>query len=159
VSISAPVTGATFTAPATIRLTAATTGGAGTIAEMDYYNGTTLLGTGSTTAPFTLDVPGVQAGVLNLTANAYTSLGLSAVSSSVTVTVVSLSDGNLGSGGTMADALRALMIASGVVTPTLADYQHGDVAPLVGGKPQPDGKIDIGDVLVILRKVVGLVSW
>jgi hypothetical protein len=36
---------------------------------------------------------------------------------------------------------------------------HGDVAPLVAGKPQPDGKITMGDVVVILRKSIGLVIW
>jgi len=33
------------------------------------------------------------------------------------------------------------------------------VAPLVNGVPQPDGKLDVGDVLLILRKVVGLVDF
>jgi hypothetical protein len=70
-----------------------------------------------------------------------------------------LPEGDLGHGGTMSDALRAMLIASGIVTPTASDMQHGDVAPLVGGKPQPDGAIDIGDVVVILRKAVGLATW
>jgi len=68
-------------------------------------------------------------------------------------------DGNLGYGVTVQDAMRALLISSGVINPTISDIEHGDVAPLVGGKPQPDQKIDIGDVMVILRKSVGLVSW
>ena len=35
-----------------------------------------------------------------------------------------------------------------------------DVAPLgADGKPHPDGVIDLGDVVIILRKVVGLVNW
>lgn len=57
------------------------------------------------------------------------------------------------------DALKALHIAAGLETTTSDDIVHGDVAPLVDGRPQPDGKIDIGDVVVILRKAVGLVSW
>jgi hypothetical protein len=36
---------------------------------------------------------------------------------------------------------------------------HGDVAPLVDGKPAPNGIINVGDVVVLLRKLVGLVSW
>jgi len=60
---------------------------------------------------------------------------------------------------TIADALRALRIAVGFIQPTADDLAHGDVAPLVKGVPQPDGKIDIGDVIVILRRSVGLVSW
>jgi hypothetical protein len=69
-------------------------------------------------------------------------------------------DGQLiGTTVTIADALRALRIATGLITPTANDLAHGDVAPLVNSVPQPDGKIDIGDVIVILRKSVGLVSW
>ncbi len=71
---------------------------------------------------------------------------------------VTYPDGNLGNGGTVADALQALLIATGVVQPTASDLQHGDVAPLVGGKPAPDGKIDIGDVVVILRRAVDLIA-
>jgi hypothetical protein len=35
-----------------------------------------------------------------------------------------------------------------------------DVAPLgADGRPDPDGQIDIGDVVIILRRVVGLTNW
>jgi hypothetical protein len=57
------------------------------------------------------------------------------------------------------DALRALRISAGLITPAADDLAKGDVAPLVNGKPQPDGIIDIGDVVVILRRAVGVVSW
>ena len=56
------------------------------------------------------------------------------------------------------DALLALRMAAGLVTPTTQQMSVADVAPLVNGTPQPDGKIDIGDVLVILLKVVGMVN-
>ena len=59
----------------------------------------------------------------------------------------------------VADVLRALRIAQGIIAPTASDLQYGDVAPMVGGTPQPDGKIDIGDVVLLLRRAVGLVSW
>jgi hypothetical protein len=59
----------------------------------------------------------------------------------------------------VADALRALRIAAGIVTPSQIELSRGDLAPLVNGTPQPDGKIDIGDVVVILRRSVDLVSW
>ena len=57
------------------------------------------------------------------------------------------------------DALRALRIAAGLVAPTANDLAYGDVAPIVNGVPQPDGRIDIGDVVVILRRAVGLITW
>lgn len=35
-----------------------------------------------------------------------------------------------------------------------------DVAPLdAGGRPQPDGTVDVADVIILLRKFVGAVSW
>ena len=58
-----------------------------------------------------------------------------------------------------ADALKALRIAIGVLPQTPADLDNGDVAPLVGGVPAPDGRINVADALVILRKVVGLENF
>jgi hypothetical protein len=57
------------------------------------------------------------------------------------------------------DALKALRIAAGLDTPTASDIAHGDVAPLVNGIRTPDAKIDLNDVVAILRKAVGLSSW
>jgi hypothetical protein len=61
---------------------------------------------------------------------------------------------------TIADALRALKIATGVVT---FDSAQGDdlldVGPLVNGLPHADGIVDISDAVVLLRKTVGLVNW
>ena len=54
------------------------------------------------------------------------------------------------------DALKSLNFAMGVETPTEAEKRHADVAPLVNGVPQPDGEINLGDTIVILRRVVGL---
>lgn len=68
-------------------------------------------------------------------------------------------DGDLGNGCTIDDAQTALLLAAGAVPTTPGDLAHGDVAPLVGGRPQPDGKIDIGDVEVILRKALGIITW
>ena len=69
-------------------------------------------------------------------------------------------DGDLDGGGvSITDALRALRISAGLITPAADDLAKGDVAPLVNGKPQPDGIIDIGEVVVILRRAVGVVSW
>jgi protocatechuate 3,4-dioxygenase beta subunit len=57
------------------------------------------------------------------------------------------------------DALRALQIVLGVVEPSTDDLMRGDVAPLINGKPVPDGIIDIGDVVLIMGRVVGLKTW
>jgi hypothetical protein len=57
------------------------------------------------------------------------------------------------------DAVVAMQIAVGNLSTSDEYLLHGDVAPLASGKPGPDGKIDIGDVVVIMRKVLGLVAW
>lgn len=59
----------------------------------------------------------------------------------------------------IADAYKMLEIAVGRVTATPLDLKRADIAPLVNGQPMPDGKIDVADVVVILRRIVGLVSW
>ena len=59
----------------------------------------------------------------------------------------------------VADALKLLKIAAGLVAATPDDLIQGDVAPFVNGKPQPDGRIDIGDVIIILRKAARLATW
>ena len=63
--------------------------------------------------------------------------------------------GNVNFDGTVgiADALRVLRIAVGLIQPTPADLLLGDVAPLGA----PDGVIDIADALAILRATVGLI--
>ncbi len=61
---------------------------------------------------------------------------------------------------TISDALTVLQASIGLVTLTPAQLKNVDVAPLVSGKPQPNGKIDLGDALVILQKVIGSVpAW
>jgi len=60
---------------------------------------------------------------------------------------------------TIQDALLALQMAVGLITPTPAQMQSGDIAPLVNGRPHPDGEIDISDAIVILRNVVGAIVW
>lgn len=58
----------------------------------------------------------------------------------------------------LGDVLRAFRIAMGVDSRDTRD-ELLDVAPLVQGKPAPDGVIDISDAAIILRRAVGLISW
>jgi hypothetical protein len=51
-----------------------------------------------------------------------------------------------------------LKIATGVVIPTPDQLTRGDVAPIVNGKSQPDGKIDLEDVRVILQIAIGEIT-
>jgi hypothetical protein len=58
----------------------------------------------------------------------------------------------------LADALFALRIAAGLETPTASELIHGQVAPIVNGISTPGTRSDInmGDVLLIFRKALGL---
>jgi hypothetical protein len=63
------------------------------------------------------------------------------------------------SGNGLLDVSDALMALRILITPSGAQMTLGDVGPLVNGIPTPDGKIDVSDAVVILRRVVGLANW
>jgi hypothetical protein len=86
VSITAPASNASFTAPGSIAISANAADTDGTIAKVDFYNGTTLLGT-DTTAPYAYTWAGVAAGTYSITAKATDDKGAVATSSAVSVTV------------------------------------------------------------------------
>jgi hypothetical protein len=61
---------------------------------------------------------------------------------------------------TVLDSQLVLKFALGIERPSADDIIHADVAPLdASGRPNPDGVINAGDALVILRKAMGLVNW
>jgi hypothetical protein len=65
-------------------------------------------------------------------------------------------DGTLG----LADALKSLQIFVGTFNTDATDLTAMDVFPLgTDGKPAGDSKQDVGDVLTILKRVIGAVSW
>lgn len=60
---------------------------------------------------------------------------------------------------TLTDVILALKVTVGQVQPTPALLAEGDVHPLENGRPAPDGKINVNDAILILRKVLGLTTW
>ncbi len=76
--------------------------------------------------------------------------------STATTTISMLPDGIFN--GTrvpdISDAIKALHLAVELIAPTADDLLHGDVAPLGA----PDGLIDLADVLLIMRNVVGTIN-
>jgi RHS repeat-associated protein len=103
-SISAPSSGTVFIAPATIAITATAADSDGTVAKVDFYQGTRLLGT-STTAPYSFTWSGVAGGSYNLTAVATDDRGGTSTSAAVSITVnvnaaPTVSITSPGSGGT-----------------------------------------------------------
>jgi hypothetical protein len=60
---------------------------------------------------------------------------------------------------TIVDALKSLQITTNLVQPTQPEVFLLDVSPLVNGVPSQSGTVDIADSLLVLRKVVGLVTF
>ncbi|WP_343670914.1 glycosyl hydrolase family 18 protein [Chitinophaga sp.] len=112
VSLTAPASGASYTAPATVSITASATDADGSIAKVEFYNGSTLLGT-STASPYTYSWTSVAAGTYSLTAKATDNGGAATTSSAVSITV----SGSTGTGN-----------CAGVATyqPYPAVYNAGD---------------------------------
>jgi hypothetical protein len=86
VTLTAPATGATYAAPATINFAASAADSDGTVDRVDFYSGTTLLGT-DTTAPYAFSWADVAAGTYTLTARAVDNLGAATTSTAAMVTV------------------------------------------------------------------------
>lgn len=75
--------------------------------------------------------------------------------------VYNFPDGTLNGSGhpTIKDARRAMYLAAHKKSiPTANELAHYDIGPLINGKPNPNGKIDLVDALLILRKALGLKS-
>jgi hypothetical protein len=87
VTLTAPLGGSSFTAPASIALAANASDSDGTVARVDFFANGTLVGS-DTTSPFALTWSGVAAGNYRLTAVARDNGGLTATSSPVDIVVV-----------------------------------------------------------------------
>ena len=86
VTLTAPATGATFVAPATLTVSATASDSDGTVAQVAFYANGTLIGT-DTVGPFTMTWSGVAAGSYSLTAVATDNAGATTTSSTVAITV------------------------------------------------------------------------
>ncbi|MFW0737703.1 Ig-like domain-containing protein, partial [Flavobacterium sp. T12S277] len=88
VALTSPVNNTTFTVsgPATINLNATVSVTSGNISKVEFYNGTTLLGT-SVSSPYIYSWNGVLSGTYEITAVAYDNLGNKKSSDLVTFTV------------------------------------------------------------------------
>ncbi len=101
IALSVPAT--TFTAPATIPLTAITTG---TLSKVEFFNGATLLAT-ITTAPYTYNWTNVPAGAFSTTAKATATNALTATTPPITITVTAAPAGPVLAGRWPLDAVAA----------------------------------------------------
>ena len=86
VSLTAPANGLVVLAPANVTLSANAADADGTVTKVDFYAGTTLIGT-KTTAPYTYDWTGISYGTYSLTAKVTDNRGTITTSSAVTLIV------------------------------------------------------------------------
>jgi len=86
VSVTSPAGGATFVAPATVSIAASAADSDGTVARVDFYAGTTLLGS-DTAAPFQWTWSSVPAGTYSITAVATDDDAATTTSAAVSITV------------------------------------------------------------------------
>lgn len=86
VSITSPLPGAAFQAPATVTITAATADATGTVTNVEFFAGAASLGS-DTSSPFEITSTGMPAGSYALTATATDSFGATTTSAPITITV------------------------------------------------------------------------
>lgn len=86
VSVTSPSNNSTFTAPATIAISASAADSDGTVSRVDFYFGATLIGS-DVTSPYQLSVNNVSAGSYALTARAIDNAGATTTSAAVAITV------------------------------------------------------------------------
>ena len=85
-STAAPASGAVFSIPASITLSASASDADGTVTRVDYYQGSTLIGS-ATTAPYTATWTAMQAGSYAITARAVDNYGASGTSAAAVITL------------------------------------------------------------------------
>ncbi len=121
VSLTSPAGGATFTAPASISLTANAADADGTVAKVEFFNGATLLGT-APASPYGYTWTGVAAGTYSITAKATDNSGAATTSAAVSVTVTAGPTAQAIPGKIEAESFTA---QSGTLTETTTDAGGG----------------------------------
>jgi len=133
VSISSPISGSDFTAPASVVLTATASEINGAISKVAFYNGTALLGT-VTSSPYSFTWSNAPAGNYSLTAIAYDNSGNQTTSTALAVGVYSLPVVSLASNNTSftAPATVILTASASEVNGTISKVSFYNGSALLG---------------------------
>jgi hypothetical protein len=86
VSLTSPLAGTSFTAPATVTLSATASDPENQLARVEFYAGSARIGT-DTTAPYSFSWTNVAAGTYSITARSFDAAGASATSGAASITV------------------------------------------------------------------------
>lgn len=151
ISINSPIDNATLSGTVAVTATASDDLG---VSKVEFYVNGGLTST-SSAAPYSYnwDTTSVANGLYNLVAKAYDSKGKVA-QANIDVNVNNVISNSIPEYN-ISDATLALQIAVGKVKPTTEQKARLDVAPVINGRSAPNGKVDTGDAIVILSKVVG----
>jgi hypothetical protein len=150
VSLTSPTSGQSFTTGSSIVLSASAAETGGSISKVEFFNGTTLLGT-ATTAPYTVTIANAAAGSYSLTAEAFDAAGKAVTSASVPITVAA-------AGGTTPPPTGApqlhvsgtkLLDASGSVVTLHGANRSGAEFACVQGNGIFDGPVDQASITAI----------
>ncbi|GAA4046939.1 hypothetical protein GCM10022409_36270 [Hymenobacter glaciei] len=121
VSLTSPANGATFTAPASVTINANAADSDGTVSKVDFYNGTTLLNS-DTSSPYSYTWTGIAAGSYSITAKATDNGGAVTTSAAVSITVNAAPAGQPIPGTIQAESFSAML---GIQTETTTDTGGG----------------------------------
>ena len=149
VSLTSPTAGVSFAAGANVTLQATAGDTDGSVSKVEFYRGTTLIGT-DTTSPYSVVWSGATTGSYSLTARAYDNKGATRTSTAVSVTV------NAAATPTTLIFTASSNHATNVTSYTVALYRSAD--PVTGspvatrdlGKPAPVS----GDITVNISTLV-----
>jgi hypothetical protein len=144
VSLTAPAHGATYTAPAAVTVSATASDTDGTITRVDFYQGSTLIGS-DTTSPYSFAWNNVPAGTYSLTAVATDNAGAVTTSAARTITVTGTSTQRRAVFNPSAD--HATLVTSYRFEVFAAGANPSTATPLASqdlGKPAPvNGEISV----------------
>jgi regulation of enolase protein 1 (concanavalin A-like superfamily) len=158
VALSAPANGATYAAPASMTLSASASDSDGTVSKVEFYSGTTLLGS-DTTAPYSYAWSSVPAGSYSITAVAYDNAGAKATSAArsisvtgTTTTVPTAVAFHASADHAIVTSYRFDVFASGANPATATPVKTANL-----GKPTPNssGDITVNELALFTALAVG----
>ena len=120
-----------------------------------YVNGAMVAAVNTAPYNYVWDTTAVANGSYTLTTKAYDAAGNVGQAGNLLVSVFNAAPS---APLDITHALKALQIAVDMLSPTDAQKNQLDVAPLIDGESVPDGKIDVRDALVILSKSIGKIQ-
>ena len=159
VSLTSPAAGASFTAPATVTLSATASDPENQIARVEFFAGATRVAT-DTTAPYSFSWTGVAAGSYSITAKVFDAAGASATSAARTITVTTAPLGPPKTVVFTASADHATKVPSYVLKIYAASANPATATPLATssmGKPAPatNGDISVDRATLFMGLAVG----